>query len=253
MASTPYRFIFLLFIALPTAIQANWGHRGGHRYFKHLPENSLIALESSLAGGLHGRGIQSDERFMYLEFDIQETLDGYLIVFHDRTLGRMIPTIGSNADSYKALRKDLGFMQRTGHKRHKDFAVKNLTLAQLKTFHLKGPPGQRIPTLEEYLDAVRRFKLKKPMFIDIKLLRTEEARRRLVVAVEDFLGNHDGDIPVTFRGRGGDDIINTLLQEGAEMDEIHINNKKHIRAVRRRHGALIGESATVCRDFLRAL
>ena len=49
------------------------GHRGG----KERPENTLSAFKHGLELGLQG-----------FEFDIQLTLDGQLVVFHDETLDR---------------------------------------------------------------------------------------------------------------------------------------------------------------------
>jgi glycerophosphoryl diester phosphodiesterase len=52
-----------------------FAHRGGAA---HAPENSWRAFEHAVGLG-----------YGYLETDVQATLDGVLVAFHDRTLGRM--------------------------------------------------------------------------------------------------------------------------------------------------------------------
>ncbi len=49
-------------------------HRG---FMEHYPENTLLALEAALQCGAR-----------YLEFDVQSSSDGQLVVFHDATLKR---------------------------------------------------------------------------------------------------------------------------------------------------------------------
>lgn len=61
------------------------GHRGAAG---HAPENTLAALEKGI-----GLGVD------LVEFDVQRTNDGALVLFHDRKLGQLIPGRGSIADS----------------------------------------------------------------------------------------------------------------------------------------------------------
>lgn len=61
----------------------------GHRGAKGLaPENTLAAFRSGLAAGADG-----------LEFDVQRTVDGHLVVFHDDDLKRVAGTTGRVVDS----------------------------------------------------------------------------------------------------------------------------------------------------------
>ena len=92
-------------------------HRGASRA---APENSLEALR--LAGELGADGV---------EFDVQACGSGELVVFHDRTLGRCCGVAGEVAATPLA-------------------ELRRLSLDRLPW----GARGQRIPTLEEWLQAV---------------------------------------------------------------------------------------------------
>jgi len=81
-------------------------HRGGPKY---APENTLTAFQNAIAVGVNR-----------LEFDVQMTKDGELVVIHDETVDRT--TNGSGA-------------------------VRELTLAQIRALDVAG--GEKIPTFEE--------------------------------------------------------------------------------------------------------
>ena len=103
------------------------GHRGG----KERPENTLSAFKHGLELGLQG-----------FEFDIQLTLDGQLVVFHDETLDRTTNAHGK---------------------------LKEKTLKELK--ELDAGNGETIPTFSEVLDLLD----KKTCFqIEIKADHCEE-------------------------------------------------------------------------------
>lgn len=83
-------------------------HRGGA---VHQPENTLAAFRQAVADGVG-----------WLEFDVQRSADGELVVFHDTTVERTTDGTGAVADK---------------------------TLAELRA--LDAGHGQRIPTLAEVL------------------------------------------------------------------------------------------------------
>jgi glycerophosphoryl diester phosphodiesterase len=91
-------------------------HRGASQ---RAPENSLAALR--LAAELGADGV---------EFDVQASADGQLVVFHDRSLARCTGTVGR---------------------------LDEWTLAQLRDLTLDAVDpearGERIPTLDEWLSA----------------------------------------------------------------------------------------------------
>ena len=74
----------------------NCGHKGGYDCMKELPENSLALLNQI-------ETLQRDPNFKYLQFDIRETNDKKLVVFHDKKLRRMLPNVGYNVDVYKKI------------------------------------------------------------------------------------------------------------------------------------------------------
>jgi glycerophosphoryl diester phosphodiesterase len=104
-----------------------WGHRGC-RGAANPPENSVPAFNAAIEQGAHG-----------IELDVFLSEDNELVVFHDDTLERMSDGCG---------------------------AISSLTLAQIKKLRLKDgegqPSGVEIPTLEEVLDAVDRFRIGHP-------------------------------------------------------------------------------------------
>jgi glycerophosphoryl diester phosphodiesterase len=87
-------------------------HRGGPRY---APENTLAAFRNAIAQG-------ADD----LEFDVQMTKDGELVVIHDETVDRTTDGTG---------------------------AVRDLTLAEIRA--LDAGNGERVPTFREVLDLAR--------------------------------------------------------------------------------------------------
>ena len=86
------------------------GHRGAAG---RAPENTLASLEKAIALGAD-----------LVEFDVQRTRDGYLVLIHDKTVDRTTDGTGS---------------------------VSRMTLATLRTLH--AGDGQRVPTLEEALQV----------------------------------------------------------------------------------------------------
>ncbi len=87
-------------------------HRGGPKY---APENTLAAFRNAIRQGVDG-----------LEFDVQMSQDGALVVIHDETVDRTTNGTG---------------------------AVRDLTLAQLRS--LDAGNGEKIPTLDEVLQLAK--------------------------------------------------------------------------------------------------
>jgi glycerophosphoryl diester phosphodiesterase len=97
-----------------------WGHRGA---YDHAPENTLCSFEKAIELGADG-----------VEFDVQLTRDGEIVVIHDERIDRV-----SDCEGF----------------------VKDYTLAELKkiNFNKRGAPGPgfvEIPTLDEVLQLLAR-------------------------------------------------------------------------------------------------
>lgn len=90
-------------------------HRAGS---KNAPENSLTALQASIAAGAD-----------YVEIDVQQTVDGHVVLLHDRDLRRV------TADP-----RDL-------------HTVTLAELAPLRLRDARGPSDEHIPTLAEFIAA----------------------------------------------------------------------------------------------------
>ena len=102
---------------------AVFAHRGASH---DAPENSLSALR--LAAELGADGV---------EFDVQRCATGELVVFHDESLARCTGSVGLVRDATLA-------------------AIGRLTLDRWDTRRGSRHAGERIPTLEAWLDAAPR-------------------------------------------------------------------------------------------------
>lgn len=172
-----------LFLGL-SAYAGNLGHRasgGAKEYYKNLPENSLISLSRSL------KEIQLRDDYLYLEFDIQETFDGSLVVFHDERLSRMIP-YEHNIEVYEQFYRDLKFLRRIPFERRvtRDFKVSDFKLSELKRFKLKGSL-EVVPSLEDFFRVMERLNLRKPVALDIKVIKSVEAKEELFRLAKKYL------------------------------------------------------------------
>lgn len=111
--------------ALDLLTSQPFAHRGLHDAGQGIVENSLAAFDRAIEGG-HG-----------IELDVQLTLDGDVIVFHDATLGRLTDAAG-----------------RVAHR----------STAELQRIGLKGT-GERLHTL---YDVLRHIGGRVPVLIEVK-------------------------------------------------------------------------------------
>lgn len=106
------------------------GHRGCCGY---MPENTLISFREAFRQNVD-----------FLEFDVQMTRDGHLVVIHDDMVNRTTDGIG---------------------------AVNFMTLTELKALDAGvkfGYPGQQIPTLAETLECIAK-EAPAHMYIDLEI------------------------------------------------------------------------------------
>lgn len=107
-----YYGVQVLLRTLPLTSFQNIAHRGGRKY---VPENTLEAFQKSIA-----------EDVDWLEFDVQMTKDGVLVVIHDETVDRTTNGTGM---------------------------VRDLTLEQIRA--LNAGQGEKVPTFEEVVELAK--------------------------------------------------------------------------------------------------
>ncbi len=182
-------FILLLLICNYPLFAKNLGHRAGggkNEYFRDLPENSLSALEASLTGLNGEEPIQFREDFDYLEFDVQETYDKKVVVFHDKTLRRMVPFTGENKNILESIYHSKEFKKRFLIRPFLfNLGIKHLTLAEIKQLRLKNSE-EEIPTLDEFVDGAQKWNLEKPFIVEVKYFYSDTARKSLIESVARF-------------------------------------------------------------------
>lgn len=146
-------FYYLLRPARHTKEQAkmlsgvNFAHRGLHRADKSVPENSLAAFSAACEAG-YG-----------IELDIQLTLDGAVVVFHDDDLLR-VSGVEGRVDSY--------------------------TLQELRAMRLEGT-NESIPLFTEVLAAVDG---RVPIIIELKTgPRNQELCRKALHLMRRYQGD----------------------------------------------------------------
>ena len=145
----------------------NLGHRLGGDIYSY--ENTLICYKKAL------KNLQSKKNFKNVEFDIQETKDNKIVVFHDREIKRLIPKNKHNLKVLKRVLKKKSFEK---------IRIKYLTLKEIKGLLLAK--GVSIPTLEEVLSSSVKWKLKKPMHIEVKTLHSDKARYQLIETINKY-------------------------------------------------------------------
>ena len=64
--------------------------------------------------------------------------------------------------------------------------VTHLTLDELQNLKLKGGHDQRVPTLKDVLDMAREAEITKPLVVEIKYLKSDRARIRLIELVSNY-------------------------------------------------------------------
>jgi glycerophosphoryl diester phosphodiesterase len=175
-----YLITLVLILTSINTFSKNLGHRAGGgkgEYYSHLPENSLSALEASLLE------LQYDKDFVYLEFDIQETKDGEVVIFHDKYIRRMISK-KQNKEELDQIYSEIGasFIKR----KFNLIKIKDLTYEQLMRLHLTDHPSQRVPTLDEYIEKSEELGLIKPMTVELKYLHSSKAKLEVIRKLKEF-------------------------------------------------------------------
>jgi glycerophosphoryl diester phosphodiesterase len=151
--------------------KTNIGHQLGGDIFAHISGNTVEALEAGLSAH------ESSDQWRYAECDIRETRDHQLIVFHDWD----ISAVPDSPENRIALGKPVG-----------DQAICDLTCKQLGGLKLKC--GNRIPTLEELLQAAATAKPQKPLLLEVKYLHSAQGRQQLLELAKRYRDGSDVEI-----------------------------------------------------------
>jgi len=193
------RGILIVFVAMINFTIAfassNYGHRlggGSGEFHNDLPENSLVALKASITGEGSKKKLdfplQFHQKFRYFEFDIRETADGHLVLFHDEDFSRLLKYNEINKLAFNKILKSSELKEIFGKEKpkFKHLKIRYLTLAQLKTLYLEDSKKYTVPTLEEVLSQMKKMRIQKPITVEIKHLKSDLARRRLINIVAEF-------------------------------------------------------------------
>lgn len=171
--------------------EVNFGHRvaaGSGEYNSHLPENSIVALKAALLGVGSDTVIQDHKDFNYLEFDVRETYDNKLVLFHDVNPRKLMPNNGSNRRAYRDILRDPMTAKRHGKANPsiRDLEIRHMTFAQLQSLSLGKGKGEKVPTLENFLEKAKQWGLRKPLAAEIKDIHSDYGRREYLRLVNSF-------------------------------------------------------------------
>lgn len=135
--------------------KTNWGHRLYDLAHPKVPENSLRALRMGVL-------FQPDKQFRYWEFDVVESADGFLYVFHDatkrKTIARLCPTAPDEL------------------KKKPIYKLKSSQIDKLRLMNTH----EKVPSLAELYSEFSRQKITKPIRVEVKKLMTQSAIKDLV-------------------------------------------------------------------------
>ncbi|MCL1045961.1 hypothetical protein L2737_11555 [Shewanella electrodiphila] len=166
------KYILFLLVLVFSIAQANTGHRLGGDVYS--PENTLYSFKLAL------QKLQKNPNFHNAEFDIQESKDGYPVVFHDvKNISRVVPYNNFNHAILSRLNQNI-----ISNKSFEDISISNLYLHEIKALKLEN--DARIPELFEVLDTAVEYGLVKPMQVEIKHLNTDKCRMEVIETVSKY-------------------------------------------------------------------
>lgn len=155
----------------------NLGHRLYDRKHPEIPENSIAALHEGLK-------YQLFEDFFYWEFDVVESSDGIIFVFHDSTKRKTIKRLCPTAPSHL--------------KKKSIYELPSSEISQLTLMHTT----EKIPTIAELFSEFSRQNITKPIRVEIKKLLTREAKYDLVIMAKEFRDSTGYDVDfIMFRSK----------------------------------------------------
>lgn len=165
-------FIFTLVLLHP---DDGIGHRVGFEgWHGEQVENTIEALKA-----LHqndSKGIYESKSLPFIEFDVQETKDRQLVLFHDATLSAAFPDCEINQRGIARL-KEKGLQLESA-------SIKDVTFEELTELHLAGRAGIHIPLLSTFLKECLSLGVRRTLAVEVKALQTDKGRQELLDLVE---------------------------------------------------------------------
>jgi len=160
------------------------GHKGGceHKIFKNIPENSLLCLDVGLKLLSIFKEIDRnkvskyEKKFGYLEFDVRETEDNEIVIYHAGNKG----SIFHNQLIFNVTERDHARISYEGINKKifktfhlsRESKVNDLTKAQITQLYLDGKYCQRVPSLDAYFEKLKNLNmllhLKTKVMLEIK-------------------------------------------------------------------------------------
>jgi len=166
------KIVWLVILSINFLVAKNLGHRLGGDIYK--PENTLYAYKRVI------KSFIDKKEFKDVEFDVRETKDNKLVVFHDSKISRVVPKSKHNLQVLKNILKKKSF---------DEIRIKDLTQDELSKLNLAY--NAKIPTLKEVLDVSTKWHVKKPIHVEIKSLHSDKARYDLIKTASLYKKNLD--------------------------------------------------------------
>jgi|GEM_PF-6867713 len=150
--------------------KGGWTNSGHRLYGDHVkPENSWRSFQAGLK-------YQHFDDFKYWEFDVVESKDGVLYVFHDATKRKTIKRLCPTAPDH--LKKK---------------SIYELTAFQIDQLRLEGT-DQYIPKFEQLMEWFESFPITVPIRVEIKKLLSTSAKREIIKRVKEHRDKTGHDI-----------------------------------------------------------
>ncbi len=160
-------FIFVPFFMLVTSCHYNIGHRLGGDVVKQYPENTVQGLSLFLSR------YKNSSNFRYIEFDIQESADSSLFVFHDKYINRMVPVDKFGNDGVLKSKLRSGVQKIPLSELNSDVIQKlNLTNDSVK-----------IPELDDIFPVLKDAEYRGKVYVEVKYITTDEGREKFIRSI----------------------------------------------------------------------
>jgi len=161
-------------------------HRAGGDHCSY-PENTILSLRALVECG-QKQSSTTDK----VEFDVYNTSDGQLVVFHDSKMA-------GHVDETESLGAIAAIEDKYGKKFNK-IKIWELTYAEINSLKLKGGYNQSVPSLDEFMYSLKSYGFKGTIMPDIKYIH-ENNMFNFMQKMSMYKANHDN--PMTIHSTTG--------------------------------------------------